>query len=64
MDREVRWIDSVGREWRVGVAKSFKGGYVNLIINKPSRKTGEAIEITNKAFKELRLQICELNTEE
>lgn len=64
MDKEIIWKDSTGRTWRMGINKSWKDGYINITTYKPNAYCGETVELTIEAFKELRLIMCNLNTDE
>ena len=56
----IKWRDSAGREWGVTYNLSHCGNYVDRTTYPPRGNYGDTIQMTIAAFKELRLQMCEL----
>jgi len=59
-------VDFINREGqKMRIEFSANGKVVNLMIQAVNRsERGSNWQLTQQAFKELRLEICELNTEE
>ena len=61
-DEVVRWIDSLGRKWAVEYSLSRCGNYVNRTTYPPRGNYADTVQMTIQAFKDLRIQNCNLKT--
>lgn len=60
----IEWLDKSGRKWGVTYNLSRCGNYVDRTTYPPRGNYGDTVQMTIAAFKELRLEICNLKTEE
>ena len=56
----IKWKDSIGREWGMTYTLSHCGNYVDCTTYPPKGNYGNTVQMTIAAFKEQRIQMCDL----
>ena len=56
----IKWKDSLGNTWGITYNLSRCGNYVDRTTYPPRGNHGQTVQMTLAAFKELRIQMCDL----